>query len=317
MAAHVNGTAMMPALTGMFTAGRSAVTVASMLVTLWILSPVMALVVTAAGVPALLARLALSRRRSRMVADFAATARRQSLYSSLITDVRAAKEVRLLGLGDFLKGRLFGELRATQTAERGLDRRGALIQSGLSGLGAIVAGAGLVWAVHSAATGGLSLGDVTAFVAAVAGTQGAMAGLVDSLAIGHEALLFFEYHADIVSLPDDLPVTTSGELPVLRQGIELRDVWFRYDESLPWVLRGVNLTIPYGTAVAIVGLNGAGKSTLVKLLCRFYDPTHGSIRWDGVDIREVPPARLRETDGCPFPGLHVVRLDRGGEHWDR
>ncbi|GAA1662356.1 ABC transporter ATP-binding protein [Fodinicola feengrottensis] len=300
MAAHVNGTAMMPALTGMFTAGRSAVTVASMLVTLWILSPVMALVVTAAGVPALLARLALSRRRSRMVADFAATARRQSLYSSLITDVRAAKEVRLLGLGDFLKGRLFGELRATQTAERGLDRRGALIQSGLSGLGAIVAGAGLVWAVHSAATGGLSLGDVTAFVAAVAGTQGAMAGLVDSLAIGHEALLFFEYHADIVSLPDDLPVTTSGELPVLRQGIELRDVWFRYDESLPWVLRGVNLTIPYGTAVAIVGLNGAGKSTLVKLLCRFYDPTHGSIRWDGVDIREVPPARLRERMGVLF-----------------
>ncbi len=300
MAAHVNGTSMMPAMTGMFTAGRSAVTLLSMLVTLWILSPVMAVLVVAAAVPSLIARLMLSKRRTRMIADLASTARRQSLYGSLITDVRAAKEVRLLGLGDFLKNRLFGELARTQAAERGLDRRSALVQSALVGLGATVAGGGLLWAVHSAANNGLSLGDVTAFVAAVAGTQAAMAGLVDSLAIGHEALLFFQYHDDIVALPQDLPVTDGGKLPALRQGIQLRDVWFRYDENLPWVLRGVDLTIPAGAAIALVGLNGAGKSTLVKLLCRFYDPTRGSIQWDGVDLRDVAPAELRRRMGVLF-----------------
>jgi ATP-binding cassette subfamily B protein len=86
----------------------------------------------------------------------------------------------------------------------------------------------------------------------------------------------------------------------LRRGIELRDVWFRYDEGQPWVLRGVTLTIPRGTALALVGLNGAGKSTLVKLLCRFYDPTRGSVLWDGVDLRDLDVVQLRARIGAVF-----------------
>lgn len=61
--------------------------------------------------------------------------------------------------------------------------------------------------------------------------------------------------------------------------------------------RGLDLTIPHGSSVALVGLNGAGKSTLIKLLCRFYDPTRGTILWDGVDIRTIPPAELRRRMG--------------------
>jgi ATP-binding cassette subfamily B protein len=81
--------------------------------------------------------------------------------------------------------------------------------------------------------------------------------------------------------------------PPLRQGIELRDVWFRYSPRHPWALRGVNITIPFGRSVALVGLNGAGKSTLVKLLCRFYDPTRGAVLWDGVDVRSLRVDELR------------------------
>jgi ATP-binding cassette, subfamily B, bacterial len=86
----------------------------------------------------------------------------------------------------------------------------------------------------------------------------------------------------------------------LRTGIELRDVWFRYHESQPWILRGVDLTIPYGATVAVVGLNGTGKSTLVKLLCRFYDPQRGSVRWDGADLRDLDPVPLRRRLSAVF-----------------
>ncbi|MBO0657480.1 ATP-binding cassette domain-containing protein [Streptomyces triculaminicus] len=51
-----------------------------------------------------------------------------------------------------------------------------------------------------------------------------------------------------------------------RRRLGTRDVWFRYDDGHPWVLRGVSFRIPHGQALALVGHNGAGKSTLVKLL---------------------------------------------------
>jgi ATP-binding cassette subfamily B protein len=66
------------------------------------------------------------------------------------------------------------------------------------------------------------------------------------------------------------------------------------------VLRGVSFTVPAGGSVALVGLNGAGKSTVVKLLCRFYDPTEGAIRWDGVDLRDLAVDDLRSRIGTLF-----------------
>jgi ATP-binding cassette subfamily B protein len=77
-------------------------------------------------------------------------------------------------------------------------------------------------------------------------------------------------------------------------------VWFRYSPEHPWVLRGVDLEIPAGSSVGLVGLNGAGKSTVVKLLCRFYDPSRGSVTWDGVDLRELDPVDLRARIGAVF-----------------
>lgn len=77
--------------------------------------------------------------------------------------------------------------------------------------------------------------------------------------------------------------------------IEYRNVWFRYRND--WVLKGINLTIPKGKTVALVGQSGSGKSTLVDLLPRFYDVTEGSIAIDDTDIRQVKLADLRGLIG--------------------
>ncbi len=300
MAVEASGGAMRPVTTGLFDAGRTVITLVSLLVTLSLLNPVMAALVTAAAVPALFASLALTKGRVGTMARLSPATRRRVFYSSLITDVRGAKETRLFGLGGFLNGRMLTELDTIQDGERGLDRRDARTRSLLALLSAVVAGAGLVWAVYSTASGQLSVGDVIAFVTSVAGAQGALVGLVGSVAMAHQALLLFDYHLKMTSLPDDLPPHGGAILPPLRTGIELRDVWFRYDESHPWVLRGVDLTLAHGESLALVGLNGAGKSTLIKLLCRFYDPCRGAILWDGVDIRDVPPEELRRRMGVLF-----------------
>lgn len=92
-------------------------------------------------------------------------------------------------------------------------------------------------------------------------------------------------------------VRSTGRLQVhpaaLRGEIEFRNVWFRYSDDRPWVLRGVSFCIPAGTTVGITGPIGSGKSTLIALLTRLYDVTAGQILLDGHDIRDYPLEVLR------------------------
>ena len=81
----------------------------------------------------------------------------------------------------------------------------------------------------------------------------------------------------------------------LREAITYRNVWFKYQDQ--WVLKNINLTIPKGKTVALVGQSGSGKSTLVDLLPRFYDVTQGQILIDGVDVREARLSDLRGLMG--------------------
>ncbi|HET6709642.1 ABC transporter ATP-binding protein [Amycolatopsis sp.] len=267
---------------------------------LLLLSPAMTGVVLAAAIPALLAELLLARRRAAVEWRIERFARREFFYSQLLTGIPAATEIRLFGIGAFLRARLMDERRSANEAQRRMDERELWTMGGLTALSAAVAGAGLWWAITSAYDGSLSAGDVSMFVAAVAGVQAALGTLASSIANGQARLLSFAHYVAVVRAEPDLPSGSRDAVPPLRQGIELRDVWFRYSDEHPWVLRGVDLTIPHGATVALVGLNGAGKSTLVKLLCRMYDPTRGQILWDGVDLRDLPPASLRERISAVF-----------------
>jgi ATP-binding cassette subfamily B multidrug efflux pump len=92
----------------------------------------------------------------------------------------------------------------------------------------------------------------------------------------------------VVSPPNPVPLTK------VRGEIEYEDVHFWYVQDEP-VLRGVNLKIPAGQTVAVVGATGAGKSSLVSLLARQYDPTRGRVLLDGVDIRNFRVDELRRA----------------------
>ncbi|NUW46446.1 ABC transporter ATP-binding protein [Nonomuraea rhodomycinica] len=275
--------------------------VAGFLGTLVAISPLMTGAALLAAAPALIAHLTLSRRRAGLLWRTSPGMRRKIFYQMLLTDLQAAKEVRLFGLGGFLHGRMLTELRATNDAEDRLERGVVRVQVALAVLGALLSAGGLLWAVYAAATRTISVGDVSVFIASLAGLQSGLGVLVQGIAMGHQSALVFHHYLTVVGVRDDLVAPSRPrELAPLAHSIELRDVWFRYGEDSPWVLRGLNLTIPHGTSLAVVGLNGAGKSTLVKLLCRFYDPQRGSVLWDGVDIRDVPVARLRQRIGAVF-----------------
>lgn len=102
---------------------------------------------------------------------------------------------------------------------------------------------------------------------------------------------------ELLRTPSSLESGAEGTVTVeghLRGEVELRGVSFRYREAEREALSDVDLTIPAGSTVALVGRTGAGKSTVVKLLARFYDPTSGSVRVDDTDLRQY---RLRDYRG--------------------
>jgi ATP-binding cassette subfamily B protein len=301
LAQQAGGTTVSRAVDGALGIIRAAITISGFLGSLFLISPLMATLVLGSGIPTFIAQIALSRRRAQMLWNIGPIERREFFYSQLLSTVEAAQEVRLFGIGAFLRGRMLADRRNANIAKRAMDRRETRIQATLGLLAATVSGGGLLWALDTARGGTLSVGGITMFVAAVTGVQGALAILATELAQAHQTLLLLDHYLAVTTSGPDLPIAAAASTPGgLRRGIELRDVWFRYSDKHSWALRGVDLVIPRGQSVALVGLNGAGKSTIVKLLCRFYDPDRGAILWDGVDLRDIDPAALRQRIGAVF-----------------
>ncbi|HUF03055.1 MAG TPA: ABC transporter transmembrane domain-containing protein [Aridibacter sp.] len=99
---------------------------------------------------------------------------------------------------------------------------------------------------------------------------------------------------DVLDDRDDLPVRKDAvKVGPLKEGVSIKGISFQYRYGENDVLSGLDLEIPKGQMVALVGESGGGKSSLIKLVQRLYDPTEGSITWDGTDLRDADLASLR------------------------
>ena len=106
---------------------------------------------------------------------------------------------------------------------------------------------------------------------------------------------------DVWSVLDEQESLSEGpnaiEILPLFEKIEIRNVSFRYGKLNKDILRSIDLEIPKGSMVALVGESGGGKSSLIKLVQRLYDPISGAITWDGTDLRDAKIASLRRQIG--------------------
>ncbi|WP_051450177.1 ABC transporter ATP-binding protein [Actinospica robiniae] len=265
------------------------------------ISPLIAATVLLAVVPALSAQMALARRRARGAAEMAPLQRREYAFARLLVDSSAGKESRVFGSGPFLRGRMLGAREAVNTLQRRLDLREARVQLALATLSGAITVTGLALVVSSAQHGRLTAGDVSVFAVAITTLLGALSSAVQGAAgVQQRLIVFGDYRRLVADAADQGQATGAIETARLSDAIELRDVWFRYADDQPWVLKGVDLRIPAGESLGLVGLNGAGKSTLIKLICRLYEPVRGSVLWDGVDVRRMDPRALRRRISAVF-----------------
>ena len=226
-------------------------------------------------------------------------AQRHAHYAyRLAVEPPAAKELRLFGLAGWSverfrarRRRLFElQWHATRLRER------PVVWSLLLVLAANIV---VFWSLASAAAEGrLALDRVVIFATAAVMTSliafGGLSWALDGASAPVAAVLRLQESMAPAGSLDSGTRSASG-MPA--REIRCRNVTFAYPSSGGPVLEGLELTIPAGSSLAIVGQNGAGKSTLAKLLCRLYDPQDGAIEVDGVDLRalELESWRSRVT----------------------
>lgn len=280
---------------------QGTVTVVTFLGVVIAFNPLLAGVIGVAVLPQLFIQLRFSRQRFGMAFDNSPKERLASYYGQALSWVAFAKEIRLFNLGDyFLKSfiQVTGEIQQTQRVQQHHELRWQLPLSFLAS--SVTVGAFAVVIVQ-AFTDHFSVGDVALYTSAVISVQSALLSIIGALSCMKENTLFYHHYTDLLALSQPLPLSTPVQnVPTLNSGIMLHDVSFRYTNNHPWVLRHVNLFLPAGQCLAIVGINGAGKTTLTKLLARFYDPTEGRILWDGIDLREFDPRELRQHMAAIF-----------------
>ncbi|MEK7180884.1 MAG: ABC transporter ATP-binding protein [Patescibacteria group bacterium] len=92
---------------------------------------------------------------------------------------------------------------------------------------------------------------------------------------------------NVVDIPD------APSLPPLKNQIEFKNVWFSYHKDSQWALKNIQLVIPAGSTLALVGRSGSGKTTFINLLLRSFDPQKGQILFDGADIKTITQDSLR------------------------
>ncbi len=148
---------------------------------------------------------------------------------------------------------------------------------------------------YQAYLGAVSIGVVVAFIQYAQRFRGPINNVVSMYDSLQSALAALERIYEVL---DDRQMEDYEGLSIekLRGNIEFRNVWFEYEKNRA-VLKHVNLLIPAGSKIAVVGKTGAGKTTLANLIMRFYDPTEGVVLYDEIDGRKISRRSLRRRIG--------------------
>jgi ABC-type multidrug transport system fused ATPase/permease subunit len=152
----------------------------------------------------------------------------------------------------------------------------------------------------AAATGAMTLGTMTLYMVAFRQGQQSFQSMLAALTGMYEDNLYMDNLFSFLAIPHAAPALSPKKTEGGEKGIRFEHVSFRYPGRDEDTLHDLDLFIPEGRSIAIVGKNGAGKTTLIKLLTRLYEPTEGRILLDGLDLREWSPEALHRRIGVIF-----------------
>ncbi|GAA3847659.1 ABC transporter ATP-binding protein [Saccharothrix violaceirubra] len=278
-------------LDGFFTSMLSLIGISIVLV---VLDVRLALVVLAGFVPLILL-IRWFRRRSATAyrGTRGAIAKVIVQFVETMNGIRAVQAFRRESRNERILAALNGRFRDANTEALSVM---AAFTSSVRAIGNVSAVVILAWGGYLVAHGELELGVLAAFLLYVRRFYDPFDQVAMFANAYASATAALEKISGLLEERPDVPEPTDPTaLPEVRGQVHFDRVGFRYSADTPVVLPTFDLHVPAGQTVAIVGATGAGKSTLAKLVARFYDPTEGAVRLDGVDLRSVADQDLRRA----------------------
>ena len=216
-------------------------------------------------------------------------------YDAMLTHANAAMEMRLFDLSSHFRT-MYQSIRSRLRHEKLRRLRKQGYGKFLAASIALIAAVGTgTWMAVKVLYNQATLGDLGVFYQVFSRGQGLTSALLQGVGKAFNSSLYLENLFAFLDLQPKIISEGDPHSPfsTLKKGIDFNSVTFSYPGSANPVIDNLNLFIPAGSVAALVGVNGAGKSTLIKLLNRFYDPTAGSIKFDGVDLRRFDIRQLR------------------------
>lgn len=226
----------------------------------------------------------------------------QQSYANMISYLDEAlsgvKIIKAFNATPFVKDRFNGESAYYSKIMRRMVRRQQMSSPVSELLGVVMVAVILLYGGNLVLTGQgeLAASEFIGYIAIFSQVMRPAKALTDSfsnihngIAAGERVLALIDEKSSVTDKPDAKAITTFEE------GITFRDVDFAYGEKQ--VLKNINMVIPKGKTVALVGPSGGGKSTLIDLIPRFMDVTHGAILLDGIDVRDLQQESLRNMIG--------------------
>jgi ATP-binding cassette subfamily B protein len=288
-------------ITSVFTLMQNLLALLTFIFILLAFSVTLTLLLFAAAIPLFLIQNRYSRTTFRLQSLRAPEARQMNYLEQLLTNDVAAKEMKVFALGQTMIERhasIFMKLFDEDMRLAKRHFRMALLWDFLANTGFYVA---YVFVIFSAIARDITLGGMTLYLSLFRQSQGIFQSALDQINRLYENGLFMDNIVSFLDLPgQQLPPQLEHDTRGGRSGFEFRNVSFRYPGQEKWAIRNLNLAVPSGQKLALVGENGSGKSTLIKLLCNLYRPTEGEILLDGMRLQDHDPLHLHRKIGVLF-----------------
>jgi ATP-binding cassette subfamily B protein len=263
-------------------------------------SPWAVLVLLLAGVPAFIAEAKFSGDAFRLFRWRSPETRMQMYLETVLAREDHAKEVKLFGLGKRLLQRYRDIFARLYREDRSLSIRRDSWGFGLGLIATATFYGAYAWIALSTVYARITLGQMTRYLLLFRQGQSAVAAILSAVGGMYEDNLYLSTLYEYLETPVAPLAGVALRGPRPEDGVRFEHVSFTYPNAAEPVLRDINLHLPPGASLALVGENGSGKTTLIKLLTRLYRPDAGRILLDGLELSEWEDAALRARIGVIF-----------------